>query len=100
MAPSPFSNFGTVVPDKSELIPEINFPLSSGEFAIFGRAGDVAAVSESSLYLPIAGTWTFCLDSDNGSRLIIHGTLLIEIPRYAEYIADTEMLLVPVTFEF
>lgn len=73
-APSVLPDFSTLVPYQSALVPSVNYPSTSGAFAGSGRADDVGAVFSGWIDIPTAGTWTFFVNSDDGSRLKIGAT--------------------------
>lgn len=71
-------NFSTLSAYASEIVPRIDFPSTSGNFAGSGRADLVAAAFEGWLEVPVSGMWTLFTDSDDGSRLWIGETLVVE----------------------
>jgi len=56
----------------------IDFPSTDGELAGSGRDDDFAIVFEGELRVPVAGPWSFTLESDDGSRLLLDDELLID----------------------
>jgi hypothetical protein len=74
----------TAVPDFSALTPYLRTSLSridigssANAFATSGRAGDVGAVFEGFINVPTSGYYTLAVTSDDGSRLYLGDTLLI-----------------------
>jgi hypothetical protein len=76
-APSLLPDFSTLTPYQTALVPSINLPSTSGAFAGSGRADDVGAVFTGWIDVPTAGTWTFFLNSDDGSRLKIGAATVV-----------------------
>ena len=74
----------TVLPDWSlltpygeEIVPVVDFPSSSADFAGSGRLDFVGALYEGWLQIPVSGIWTLSIGSDDGSRLSMGGGVLI-----------------------
>jgi len=65
-------------PYKSEFVETIYFPTTSGDFAGSGRSDLVGAVFMGFATLPMDGIYTFCLTSDDGSKLYINDELMID----------------------
>jgi subtilisin family serine protease len=77
-APSVLPDFGRLSPYASEVVPQLAFPSTDGEFAGSGRADDVGAVFAGWLDVPESGFWTLGLTSDDGSRLWIGSDLVVD----------------------
>lgn len=65
-------NFASLVPTRTGVVPEIGLEFL-GE-----RAPAYAARLEAVVDIPAAGTWTFWLTSDDGSRLLVNGRRIID----------------------
>jgi hypothetical protein len=76
-APSALPSFATLSPYATGTEPNINFAPSSGPFANSGRSDDVGAVFSGWIDVPASGGWTFYLESDEGSRLVIGSTVVV-----------------------
>ena len=70
-------NFDTLTPYQAELAPAINYPSTNGAFGTSGRADDVGAVFTGWIEIPTGGNWTFFTTSDDGSRLKIGATTVV-----------------------
>ena len=71
-------NFTLLEPYASEVVASIDYPSTNGPFAGSGRADLVAATFEGWLEVPASGWWRLFTDSDDGSRLWIGETLVVE----------------------
>lgn len=74
---SALPDFTALSPYFSGLMPAINHPSTGGNFATSGRADNVGAVFTGWIEVPVSGTWTFFLNSDDGSRLKIGATTVV-----------------------
>ncbi len=73
------------LPDFSQLTPyltavstQVNYPSTNGNFASSGRADFVGAVFTGWLNAPTSGLYTLYLESDDGSRLFVDDTLVVD----------------------
>ncbi len=64
-------DFSTLTSYASDVVTEINFPSTSGEFVTSGRADDVAAVFTGYIDIPQTGIYTLFTNSDDGSKLYL-----------------------------
>ena len=78
MSELPEDGFMSLKPYKSEFVDTIYFPTTSGDFAGSGRSDLVGAVFMGFATLPMDGIYTFCLTSDDGSKLYINEELMID----------------------
>jgi hypothetical protein len=76
-APTVLPNFNTLTPYLTTTSAQVNVPSTTGNFATSGRADNVGAVYTGWITVPTAGTWTFFTSSDDGSRLFIGSSLLV-----------------------
>ncbi len=78
-------NAPTVLPDYAQLTPYlvgttplVNFPSTNGAFADSGLTNNVGAVYQGWIVVPAGGVWTFFTNSNEGSRLRIGSTLVVD----------------------
>ncbi len=71
-------DFDALMPYGFDMLPEIDFPETTGNFATSGRTSYLGAVFETGLVVPEAGMYTLYLDSDEGSRLVIDGETIVD----------------------
>lgn len=64
-------DFGGLVPFATDVLPAVDFPSTDGPFATSGLADDVAVLFEGWVRVPTTGFYTFFVESDDGSRLVI-----------------------------
>ena len=76
--PQALPNFSVLSPYLAETVPAINFPSTGGVFAGSGLADNFGAVYTGYISLAQAGLYTFYLESDDGSRLWIGNTLVVD----------------------
>ncbi len=76
-APAVLPNFASLTPYSSTLTAQVNVASTSGVFATSGRADDVGAVYRGWVNIPVAGSWSFFTSSDDGSRLLIGSTVVV-----------------------
>ena len=69
--PSVLPNFDTLEPYSEEVVSEVNFPSTGGEFMGSGRSDQVGAVLEGYVWALLDGVYTFSTNSDDGSALYI-----------------------------
>ncbi|MDZ4832143.1 MAG: M12 family metallo-peptidase [Phycisphaerae bacterium] len=70
-------NFGALTPYATDVVAQVNFASTGGNFATSGRADLVAAAFEGWVNIPTAGFWTFFSESDDGSKLFVDGQLVV-----------------------
>jgi hypothetical protein len=61
-----------------EIVPLVDYPSTGGPFAGSGRNDFVAAVFEGWLEVPTSGVWRLFTHSDDGSRLFVGDTLVVD----------------------
>ena len=72
------SDFASKAPAKVTKVANINFGASYWkEFANSGKVHDVGAKFTGYLYAPVEGNYKFTLTSDDGSRLTVNGSIVI-----------------------
>ncbi len=76
--PTVLPDFTTLTPYSYEVVDDINFASTGGDFAGSGRHDDVGALFNGFVDVPSAGVWTFFVESDDGSRLWIGDTLIAD----------------------
>lgn len=76
-APSVLPDFALLTPIVEEIVPIVDFPSTGGVFAGSGLADDVGAVFTGWLDAPVAELYELFLESDDGSRLFIGETLVV-----------------------
>ncbi|MEO1372058.1 MAG: PA14 domain-containing protein, partial [Planctomycetota bacterium] len=57
---------------------QINLASTGGAFGTSGLSDDVGAVFTSMIDFPEAGVWTLYTESDDGSKLLVDGTLVVD----------------------
>ncbi len=77
-APGQLPDFGPLTPLSGQTVPQVNFPSTEGNFAGSGRADNVAATFTGTIAIPVSGTWTFFMESDDGSQLYINNRLVVD----------------------
>jgi hypothetical protein len=76
-SPLQLPDFTALTPYASATVSDINFASTTGAFADSGRADNVGAVFEGWIEVPSDGAWTFTLESDEGSRLLIGSEVVV-----------------------
>lgn len=71
-------DFATLAPVAGELAPRVDYPSTDGVFAGSGRADLVASLYLGWLEVPSTGIWRLFTDSDDGSRLWIGSSLVVD----------------------
>ncbi len=78
-APTVLPDFDTLTPYATDSTTHtVNYPLSYGNFATSGRADNVGAVFAGYFVAPATAIYTFYTNSDDGSRLLIGDTLVVD----------------------
>ncbi|MCP3906339.1 MAG: hypothetical protein GY715_22180 [Planctomycetes bacterium] len=72
-SPSVLPDFDTLTPYDTDVVTDIDFPSTGGNFATSGRGDQVGAVFEGYVTVPENGVYTFFTDSDDGSALYVGG---------------------------
>ncbi len=75
--PTALPAFASLTPFSFTLQSSINFPSTNGNFASSGRADNIGAVFEGYFEAPTADLYTFYLNSDDGSRLVLGDSTVI-----------------------
>lgn len=76
-APSALPNFAALTPYLTQSVAQISYPSTNGAFAGSGRADNVGAVFSGFVTVPALDYYTFYLASDDGSRLLIGNTVVV-----------------------
>ena len=76
-APTALPQYSAMTPYLTGAVAQVAFNSTSGSFAGSGRSNDVGAVFEGFLSVPAGGEWTLFLSSDDGSRLLVGDTLVV-----------------------
>jgi hypothetical protein len=71
-------DFTTIDPYLEEVVASVDFASTDGAFAGSGRADQVGAVFTGWLEVPEPGFWTLATSSDDGSRLFLGETLVVD----------------------
>lgn len=74
--PQQLPNFATMTPYASDVVADINFASTEGDFATSGRADNVGAVFEGMVEVPTSGWYTISTESDDGSRAYVDDALV------------------------
>lgn len=75
---SQLPDFDLLTPYDERVWTRIESPSTNGEFADTGRADQVGVVWEGWIEVPESGSWTFGVESDDGSKLWIGEALIVE----------------------
>lgn len=76
--PSWMPDFDNLSPYLSDVVANINYPSTNGNFATSGRADQVGAVFQAMLEIPEDGWYQLAIESDDGSLLFIGDELVID----------------------
>ncbi|MBX3322266.1 MAG: hypothetical protein KF757_04675 [Phycisphaeraceae bacterium] len=76
--PSVLPNFDALTAYASEVVPNINYASTNGNFAGSGRADNVGALYRGFVQVPQLGVYTFYTTSDDGSALYIDGVQVVD----------------------
>ncbi|MCC6427206.1 MAG: S8 family serine peptidase [Phycisphaerales bacterium] len=71
-------NFGSLTPYLTTTVDQLNYASSAGQFANSGRTDGVSGLFTGYISAPIADFYTLYLNSDEGSRLYIGDTLVVD----------------------
>ncbi len=70
-------DFSTLTPYGNATLANIDIASTGGNFSSSGRADLVAAAFSGYLSIPATGLWTFSSESDDGSRMLIDGQVVV-----------------------
>jgi glucose/arabinose dehydrogenase len=76
--PTELPDFSVLEPYATEVVERIDFPSTPGAFAGSGRSDHLGVVFAGWITLPEAGPWSFALESDDGSRLLVDDELIVD----------------------
>lgn len=76
-SPSVLPNFAVLDAYAQDVVGNINYASTSGNFATSGRADNLGAVFDGYVSIAAADYYTFSVESDDGSKLYVGDTLLI-----------------------
>ncbi len=76
-APAVLPNFSALTPYLYEIVDQVNYPSTGGNFANSGRADEVGALYEGFIDVPATDTYTLYVESDDGSQIYIGNTLVV-----------------------
>jgi hypothetical protein len=77
-SPQVLPDFDALSPYYDDVLPQIGIVSTDGPFATSGRFDEVGAVVTGYLSIPETGLYTLSIESDDGSRLSIGGSLVID----------------------
>jgi hypothetical protein len=70
--------FQNIKPDFQGQVSNLNFPPTDKAFAGSPFSSEFLAQFSGNVFVPITGTWTFFLSSDDGSRLYVDGSQVVD----------------------
>ncbi len=76
--PGSMPDFDTLTPYASDVVADINYESTSGNFATSGRANEVGAVYRALIEVPAAGWYQLSVESDDGSMMYLGDDLIID----------------------
>ena len=76
-SPTVLPNFDALNAYASSTAPTINYPSTNGVFAGSGRSDNVGARWTGWVFAPVNGFYTFSVNSDDGSRLLVGTTVVV-----------------------
>ncbi|MCA9103484.1 MAG: hypothetical protein KDA63_20160, partial [Planctomycetales bacterium] len=76
--PVALPDFSFYTPYATDVVPELNYGATNGDFATSGRASNLGAVFEGYVAVPATDLYTFYTESDDGSALYIGDTLVVD----------------------
>jgi hypothetical protein len=76
-SPSFLPDFDALTPYKLDQVAAIDFPSTTGVFATSDRLDNLGAAFTGWIAVPESGGWTFSLQSDDGSRLLIGDEVVV-----------------------
>ncbi|MBX3365160.1 MAG: S8 family serine peptidase [Phycisphaeraceae bacterium] len=75
---SQLPDFSQLTPYAHDVVAQINFPSTNGNFINSGRADDVGAVFTAYVDVPVTDVYTFYTNSDDGSRLYVGNVMVVD----------------------
>ncbi len=78
VAPTVLPDFSTLTPFLNTSVPNLNYPSTNGVFATSTRSDNIGAVFTGYLRVPSDDWYTLSLESDDGSRLRVGDTLVVD----------------------
>ena len=75
--PAQLPNFATLTPYQFNLVANVNVAATGGTFSVSGRTDDFGGVYEGYVDVPTNSLYTFYLNSDDGSKMYLGDTLII-----------------------
>ncbi|MCK6476165.1 MAG: S8 family serine peptidase [Phycisphaerales bacterium] len=75
--PSQLPDFGLLSPFKTDAVERLNFPSTNGTYSTSERTTDFGALYEGYITIAQPAEYTFYANSDDGSKLSIGGTLVV-----------------------
>ncbi len=76
--PNTLPDFSLLTPYHTEIVSQINFPSTSGQFAGSGRVNNVGAVFTGYVQVALPGMYRFSTESDDGSMLWVGDRLVVD----------------------
>ncbi|HLO42460.1 MAG TPA: S8 family serine peptidase [Phycisphaerales bacterium] len=77
-APSALPDYAQLAAFKTDAVERLSFASTNGTFSTSGRQDNFGAVYEGYITIPQPAEYTFYANSDDGSRLYIGGTLVVD----------------------
>ncbi|HRQ73728.1 MAG TPA: M12 family metallo-peptidase, partial [Phycisphaerales bacterium] len=74
---SSMPDYSALEPYKRDIVPNIDYPATSGQFATSGRSNFVGAAFEGYFKAPETGLYVLSVESDDGSMLYLGDSLLV-----------------------
>jgi len=74
---SSMPDYSALTPYKFDVVPNVDYPASGGQFATSGRSNFVGAVFEGYFKAPETGLYVLSVESDDGSMLYLGDSLLV-----------------------
>lgn len=71
-------DYASLTPYLTETVADVNYASTDGAFAGSGRTDLVGAVFTGWLEIPTSGFWTLSTTSDDGSRLLLNGVVVVD----------------------
>ena len=76
--PSVLPNYSTIAPYLTTTVAQVNYASTNGNFANSTRSENLGALYTGWVDIPASGQWTFFLSSDDGSRLSVGSTVVVD----------------------
>ncbi len=76
--PEVLPDFEQLTSYRVDVVPEVGFASTNGEFATSGRSDDVGAVFEGFIEVPSAAEYVLSVESDDGSKLYLGDALIVD----------------------